>query len=184
MLVGADVNAIDRFGLTPLHNSVRSGNDDNSALLLESGADPNACILPIQRNSSRFATIGRTPLHRARSQGSVRLLLEYGAYPFAFMQSTAEDNPKRQSVIKHLLERHPQACMELLDHGISTNGQLLDSDKLLVVFDYEMFYQEGLLDINSISSSKVKQPPATKRLESKTCDEMAVHRAILKYSTN
>ena len=164
------MNVTDHRGNTPLHISVRSRYDKNTLLLLENGANPNA--------SSHTA---RTPLHRASSKGSVRLLLQYGANPFILMPSGANSRAKHQSVMKHLLKQQPQACMELFDHGITTNGQPIDSDNLLVIFDYEMFYQEGVINSSSMSSSNLEHPPAMKPLAQKTCDEMAVHRAILKY---
>lgn len=39
---GADVNAMDERGWTPLHLAARRGNTETAALLLDSGADINA----------------------------------------------------------------------------------------------------------------------------------------------
>ena len=70
---GADPNAQDGYGDTPLHKAASGGRVDVVKLLLERGADPN-----IQDKD------GNTPLHKAAYNGHVRvvkLLLERGADP-------------------------------------------------------------------------------------------------------
>lgn len=69
---GADVNARNHRGETPLHEAARRGRDTVVEVLLQRGADANA------RCSG-----GRTPLHEAAcpgsSVGTMQLLLEHGA---------------------------------------------------------------------------------------------------------
>lgn len=71
MELGADINAADYGGHTPLLMAVSKGNEEVTALLIEKGADINA--------ATRY---GRTPLISAASGGYERitaLLLEKGA---------------------------------------------------------------------------------------------------------
>ncbi|HAW0450476.1 TPA: ankyrin repeat domain-containing protein [Escherichia coli] len=67
---GADIEAVDNYGRTPLHS--RAGHwKERTRVLLELGANVNSC----DRN-------GNTPLHCAAEAGrvqTVRILLEYGA---------------------------------------------------------------------------------------------------------
>jgi hypothetical protein len=103
---GADVNAKDRFGFTPLHYTALNGHIEIVKLLIERGADVNAKTnggwtplrfaaiyghieivkLLIERGADVNAKDkdGRTPLHSAAFYGHVevvRLLLEHGADP-------------------------------------------------------------------------------------------------------
>jgi ankyrin repeat protein len=56
---GADVNAKDNFGMTPLHTAVRAGRTDVVGLLTANGADINA-----------KSNAGHTPLFLAVAKGS------------------------------------------------------------------------------------------------------------------
>ena len=72
--LGADVNAIDKYGETPIFRAIRFRKDDCFELLL------NNSELNIKD------TKGRTPLHRACAMGTaftVNALLENGADPTA-----------------------------------------------------------------------------------------------------
>jgi ankyrin repeat protein len=71
----ADARAVSRnpMRLAPIHSATAGRHRDVAALLLEHGADPNACQAG-----------GFTPLHAAARQGDaelVELLLEHGADP-------------------------------------------------------------------------------------------------------
>ena len=68
---GADVNAKDKDGSTPLHRAAREKGPDVAKLLIDNGADINA--------KDKY---GRTPLHTAAGNGNdqmVELLIERGA---------------------------------------------------------------------------------------------------------
>jgi len=102
---GADINAIDDYGCTPLHDAVRAKKSDTVGILLKYGAEINARDnngnTPLHTAMSRNANstivdvllnrnadvniannIGQTPIFVAVSRGhieTVKILIEYGA---------------------------------------------------------------------------------------------------------
>ena len=43
-----------------------------------------------------------------------------------------------------LLENHPLCVEEIMNLGVQTNGQELDSTDLQIIFNFESFFYEGL----------------------------------------
>ena len=71
LAAGVDVNAKDKYGLTPLHHAAWQGRNEIVELLIANGADVNAKDVD-----------GGTPLHEAASDGRkevVELLIDNGA---------------------------------------------------------------------------------------------------------
>ena len=64
---GADVNAKNKDGDTPLHHAARNSNYNTVEVLLKNGADVNA------KNKN-----GDTPLHWAEKESMKRLLRRHG----------------------------------------------------------------------------------------------------------
>src|SRR5579871_1076747 len=90
---GADVNMRDDRGLTPLHWAVARGNPAVVDILLENGADTNACSLDGSDGRTHTGMEG-APLMVAvncRNIGLVRELLKHGAD--ANRRSVAGDTP-------------------------------------------------------------------------------------------
>jgi uncharacterized protein len=142
---GADVNAADPDGTTPLHWAAEAGDTEIAQLLLHSGANPKA------RN--RY---GVTPLSLAAGNGHgplVALLLKAGADPGAtlpngqtiLMTAARAGNPEavrllipgsdvnaRESsygetaLMWAAAENHPAAVKLLLDHGAQIDGRSIE----------------------------------------------------------
>lgn len=68
---GLDVNAQDRYGMTPLHYAMRSKNVAAATALLEAGANPN---IPNIENVTPLACIGGMP----EQLGLLKLMLDKG----------------------------------------------------------------------------------------------------------
>ena len=148
---GANVNAVNYQGFTPLHVASKYGNDNIVAYLLENDADPSMA-------GHRL----KTPLHKAKTAKTVQILLNNGANPYAKATGKTDvDGHPTQSVFDTLLYRHAQATLNLMTECIDTNGQDLDSSDLLVVYDLEIFHHESL------------------RGEDMEPDETAAHKKIL-----
>ena len=106
---GANPNARDKDGLTPLHWAASEGHADIVKILLEHGADPNTKI-----------KYGWTPLHYASREGHadvVKLLLEHGADP----------NTKKDDGLTPLhvaaFSGHADVVKLLLEHGADPNAR-------------------------------------------------------------
>ena len=150
LISGSDVNAINKKGYSALHVASRSGLDGHCHILLDYGANPNA----IGNNDHP-----KTPLHVSRTQKVVHVLLDHGANPYHVS--------KNKSVMDVLLQRNPPAVEELLNLGIETNGQELDSADLQIIFNFEIFFHEGELSLTETGD------------ETMQVNEMDAHKKII-----
>ena len=135
----SNVDALNKKGYTALHVASKAGLDANCQMLLDYGANPNA----IGNNEHP-----KTPLHAARTQKVVHLLLDHGANPYHVS--------KNKSVMDVLLQRNPPAVEELMNLGIETNGQAIDSADLQIIFNFEIFFHEGKLGLIERRSDKMQ----------------------------
>ena len=142
LLCDVQVDTKDKRGYTALHMASKEGLDINCQVLLEHQADPNAY------GTHQYC---KTPLLRARSPKVVSLLLKYGANPFV------RESSSNKSAFEILLQRHPQAVEEIMYAGIETNGQRLDSGFLKIIFNFELFFREGLEKEDPVQSEYPKR---------------------------
>jgi ankyrin repeat protein len=80
VLKGADLEARDRFGRTPLHVAITEGAVEELALFLDAGADARAIVmnpLPFRFERAEITTL----MLAADDPEKMRLLLEHGADP-------------------------------------------------------------------------------------------------------
>ena len=116
LAAGADVNARDKWGRTPLHQATRWGRVDVVRLLLDAGAEADA--------RTRW---GDTPLHRAAWNGcaeAVRLLLEHGA------DVGAKDIRNRTPLDRARAEGHEEAAA-VLERPLLQQTQQSEFDALM-----------------------------------------------------
>jgi ankyrin repeat protein len=118
---GADVNAADRRGVTPLHAAIEHGELDIARLLIETGADVN------ERDD-----IDDTALHWACTYArpkAVRLLFSHGgdantrnmtgSTPLDMVLQLSPDNPAREEILDLFREYAPEAVLEKFCEGPS-----------------------------------------------------------------
>ena len=170
---GVNIEATDKRGYTALHMAAAEGHEGHTVKLLENGANPN--VFGQERDYIK------TPLHRARTQKVVQHLLKYGADPCARMvdsygrfcqqKVTFKEQP-RVSVMDVFLRRYPTAIEEMFQNGITTNGQDLDSMDLQIIFNFELFFKEGL-------EYEISNDQEITDEDLENIDEMAAHSKIV-----
>jgi ankyrin repeat protein len=114
---GADVNAKDKYDMTPLHSAARNGHIEVVKLLIEKGAYVNA-------NDKN----GWTPLHFAAFSGHIEvvmLLLEHGADPNI-------KNNEGKTAIDIAREKRHFDIAKLIEEFISFQILSIESPKLFV----------------------------------------------------
>ncbi|MCD4785141.1 MAG: ankyrin repeat domain-containing protein [Candidatus Eremiobacteraeota bacterium] len=107
---GADVNAKDKSGITPLGYSINWGKNNVTMILVKNKADVNM----------GNGIIGETPLHRAAAKGNnqvIMLLIDHGAVIDSRTKSDA--TPLAFAVIKGKKE----AALVLLKKGADVNAK-------------------------------------------------------------
>ena len=104
---GADVNAKNGYGTTPLHWAARKGHTDVAKLLIEHGADVNA------KEDYR----GETPLHWAKDANIAQVLIEHGADVKA--KSRWDTTPLHEASSMG----HTDVAKLLIDHGADMNAK-------------------------------------------------------------
>ena len=108
---GADVNAHDTAGSTPLDEAAWKGHADIAKLLIEHGAQVNI------HNKEN----GATPLHEAAAKGHlevVQVLLASGADP------AARDNSTATALDEALRYRHSAVVSLLMDKSGASSGEV------------------------------------------------------------
>ena len=113
---GADVNAVNEDGWTPLHSAVYGGHTDAVIALIKAGADINA-----------VNEIGWTPLHNAAYSGhtdAIIALIKAGADVNA--TSKGGWTPGRTPLHGAASEGHTDAVIVLIEAGAYTNATTND----------------------------------------------------------
>ena len=140
-----------------------------------------------------------TPIHLAKTKELVRVLLEYGADPYlenvdsVQPASTGKDsNPLIPTLLQRLLKVQPKGAQELFDDAITTNGEDINSENLLVILDYKHFHHEGLTPLQRQKLTRINTKLMVPyefhgellfsyKIES---DEMSFHKKLLKVKAN
>src|SRR5262249_34159544 len=119
---GADVNAVDSYGWTPLMTAVAEGTADGVKALLAAKANPNQ-IIP-HSDKRRYINNGRTILMVAvvafEGDEKVRALLSAGADPTvrdAFGLTPTEFTQQQLNPPGKYKEKH-QLCLKLIENAI------------------------------------------------------------------
>ena len=167
---GSPTDAINIYGYTPLHNAVDIGSVACTHLLLKNDANPNVFGL---KPLYHFA-----PLHLAKTVKIVKLLLNFEADPLLDSETKGIQKGRRSTLFQSLLSKQPKAALELLNLGVMTNGEALDSDQLLVILDYNQLLHEGSHSCNRHNQNltPLNEMPSSQNDSGQVCDELAIHK--------
>lgn len=117
---GADVNAADAKGMTPLFGAVFADFQNEQKYGRLKGESCVALLLAHGANVNVRAKGGETPLLTdagARSHAALSLLLSRGA------DVNAHDDQGLTALMRAIRSRDPEAARQLLDHGARVNDQ-------------------------------------------------------------
>ena len=164
------ITAIDYMHFTPLHYAVKSGNEENTLLILKSLSEQEFVG---EKSLWDFVNSKghrhKTPLHKARSTKVVKLLVDYGADMYLKKMDKTDgqkcnvpqshckcgevpctnDTPCKNckegndSVFSTILIRNDKSAEEIMNKHITTNKQSLDSSDLLIIYDLNIFKHEA-----------------------------------------
>jgi len=107
---GANVNAVNELGATPLWLGAINGSSDMLKQLLEAGANPNVAL-----------SMGETPLMAAARSGNprpVKLLLEAGANV-----NTTESEKGQDALMWAVAQQHADVVKVLISHGADLHAR-------------------------------------------------------------
>ena len=151
------------------------GSEECTYMLLKNEADPN---LYGHKPLYHF-----TPLHLAKTKKMAEILLDFQADPFLVSDNMlGSDNKKVKptTVFRSLLAKQPEAALELLNDGVKTNGETLDSEKLLVILDYGQFLHEAL---HPSDDEQHYSTPLNRKFSFSgsggSCEELAIPKVLL-----
>ena len=101
---------------------------------------------------------------------------------------------KMKSLLDVFLGKYPQAVEELFDHGITTNGQDLDAVGLQLIFNFDFFFKEGLMEkfkdddspdnYDDQNNTDLVDNTKEENGNGSAVNEMAVHQKIVKSKEN
>ncbi len=108
---GADLNAVNRYGQTPLSLAAASGSADLVRLLVKAGAEVGTADAALPDRQTTLMLAARTG-----SVGALRVLLEHGA-----MVNAAETRTGTTALMWAALENRPDAVRVLVEAGADVN---------------------------------------------------------------
>jgi len=109
LAAGADVNAKNKYGSTPLHRAIEAAHKEIAELLITNGADVNA-----------KGEADATPLHYAATKEVAELLIEKGA------DVNAKDKYGRTPLLVAALNGHKEIAELLITKGADVNAKAED----------------------------------------------------------
>ena len=114
---GVCVDCEDEYEYTPLYYAIKAGNLSNILKLIEYGGNVNYGLNKRTKKDHHK----KTPLFKARTPDTVRLLLSKGANPAA--EGYEKKNDKNVTAVEYIMKFSAESAWVILDHCMSIENE-------------------------------------------------------------
>ena len=146
---GVCVDCEDEYEYTPLYYAIKAGNLSNILKLIEHGANVNYGLNKRTKKDHHM----KTPLFKARTPDTVRLLLSKGANPAA--EGYEKKNDKNVTAVEYIMKFSAESAWVILDHCMSIENE---TDMVMDFSIFENANEESEFEMSLLKTAQEECP--------------------------